>query len=110
MTRTARITGSQIKARRERLGLSQKALAELFATDQNTIARWETERRVPGLTGMIALAFSMLEHLDRLAKGISRWPEADYPAPSPPVQVSVDPETLEVSITVCYAPRVPVPA
>lgn len=41
------IEGIEWRARREQLGLSQAALADLFGVGQNAVAQWETGARAP---------------------------------------------------------------
>ncbi len=41
----ARFDGRRVKAIREKLGLSQRALAEMIGVDQSTLSHWENNRR-----------------------------------------------------------------
>jgi transcriptional regulator with XRE-family HTH domain len=55
------MTGAELKARRERLGLSQTALANLLGTTQNTISRWELGTLQIEKSQMLELALEALE-------------------------------------------------
>lgn len=53
---TLAIWGSNIRAQRERLGLSREALARRIGVSPPTIWRWETGKSAPTITHMYALA------------------------------------------------------
>lgn len=48
--------GTRIKRERERLGLTQDALAKALKTDRKTVNRWETGRRGPEAANLEVLA------------------------------------------------------
>jgi DNA-binding transcriptional regulator YiaG len=56
-----------LKKRRERLDLTQAALAEVLGVTGNTVARWETGQR-----GIPKMAVRLLDCLAREPKGKSR--------------------------------------
>jgi transcriptional regulator with XRE-family HTH domain len=55
------MTGDELRTRREKLGLSQSALAQLLGTTQNTISRWELETLPIEKPQMLDLALEALE-------------------------------------------------
>lgn len=55
------MTGDELRERRERLGLSQVALAKLLGTTQNTISRWELGTLPIEKSQMLELALEALE-------------------------------------------------
>jgi predicted transcriptional regulator len=57
------ITAEEILERRKKLGLTQKAFAEIIGTYQPIIARWESGKTVPTkiMAGFIRSAFEALE-------------------------------------------------
>lgn len=56
------MTGSQLRERRERLGLTQSALASKLGTNQITISRWESEKLRIERPQMLDLALKALEN------------------------------------------------
>lgn len=55
------MTGAELKQRRERLGLSQVALAKLWGVRQATISDWETEKKRMEHPEIIEMALETLE-------------------------------------------------
>jgi transcriptional regulator with XRE-family HTH domain len=55
------MTGAELRARREGLGLSQSALAARLGTTQNTVSRWELETLPIEKPEMLDLALRALE-------------------------------------------------
>ncbi len=53
------MSGSDLKARREALGLDQCALADKLGVHKRTISKWE--RGVHAIPEMVTLAFQVLE-------------------------------------------------
>ncbi len=52
--------GKQIRARREKLGMTQAQLADSLGIASNTVARWEREERHPP-GRFLELAFILIE-------------------------------------------------
>ena len=61
--------GSQIKARREAMGLSQEELAQKVYVSRNTISNWENSRTYPDLQSLLLLGVLFDTSLDTLVKG-----------------------------------------
>jgi len=59
------MTGEDLKNWRKRWGITQIELARLLGTYQETISRWEREKR--GIPSHLSLALEALEH--RMMKG-----------------------------------------
>ncbi len=55
------MSGDELRVRRERLGLSQSALAAKLGTTQNTISRWEIGTLNIEKAEMLELALEALE-------------------------------------------------
>jgi len=55
--------GTELRSRREGLGLDQKDLARLLSVSTNTISRWELGHMAIRGEGAIALALERLESL-----------------------------------------------
>lgn len=55
------MTGADLRERRERLGLSQSALASKLGTTQNTVSRWELGTLPMERPQMLDLALRALE-------------------------------------------------
>ncbi|MFN7948385.1 MAG: helix-turn-helix domain-containing protein [Blastocatellia bacterium] len=55
------MTGEEIRRRREKLGLTQAQLGELFGVTWNTISRLENGHTTVEHEGMMRLAFEALE-------------------------------------------------
>lgn len=53
------LTGTELRARRTKLGLTQSELAEKLEVSANTVARWERDE--VGIPGMTDLALKELE-------------------------------------------------
>lgn len=53
--------GAQIRAYRQKLGLSQTQLGQAFGIAGNTIARWERGELIPQWPKLLALGFRALE-------------------------------------------------
>ncbi len=66
------MTGAQLRERREKLGLSQSALASKLGTTQNTISRWELETLPIERPQMLDLALRTLENETTHARGNKR--------------------------------------
>ena len=62
------MTGEEIKARREKLELTQEQLAEAFGVTAITVSRWERGAMQITAPGMASLAFLSLEMLGDLEK------------------------------------------
>ena len=54
------MTGQDLKNWRKKLGVAQTELARLLGTYQETISRWEREKR--GIPSHLSLALEALEH------------------------------------------------
>jgi transcriptional regulator with XRE-family HTH domain len=55
------MNGDQIRAYRQKLGLSQTQLGQAFGMAANTIARWERGELIPQWPRLLALGFRALE-------------------------------------------------
>lgn len=55
------MTGDELRERREKLGLSQSALAQQLGTTQNTISRWELGTLQIEKSQMLELALEALK-------------------------------------------------
>ncbi|MBM4287110.1 MAG: helix-turn-helix transcriptional regulator [Deltaproteobacteria bacterium] len=64
------MTGQELKNWRKRWGITQMELARLLGTYQETISRWEREKR--GIPSHLPLALEALEH--RLMKEAGNGP------------------------------------
>jgi len=60
------VTGAQIKAARESLGLTQEQLAALFRTTKTTIYRWEVRGAKPASVGCPGAIWMALEYLKQV--------------------------------------------
>ncbi len=60
-SKSGKVTGAELKARREKLELSQTALASKLGTTQNTISRWELQTFEIEKSRMLDLALKTLE-------------------------------------------------
>jgi transcriptional regulator with XRE-family HTH domain len=54
------MTPDEVKARRERLGMTQAQLARAFGVPRVTVNRWERGKQGVGLPTIVALAFDHL--------------------------------------------------
>lgn len=61
---TGRLTAAESKGRRERLGLTQRELAEVFGVDRMTVSRWE--RGVLNVPPYVDLALAELQRRAKL--------------------------------------------
>ena len=61
--------GSQIKERRQRLGLSQEELAQKLYVSRVTVSHWETAKSLPDVQSMLLLANLLGTTIDELVKG-----------------------------------------
>lgn len=61
--------GNQIRERRQRLGLSQDALAQKLYVSRVTISHWETGKTLPDVQSMLLLANLFDTTIDELVKG-----------------------------------------
>jgi transcriptional regulator with XRE-family HTH domain len=55
------VTGAELRERRERLGLTQSALASKLGTNQITISRWESDKLRIERPEMLDLALKAIE-------------------------------------------------
>jgi transcriptional regulator with XRE-family HTH domain len=55
------MTGDALREKREKLGLTQSALAQKLGTSQITISRWESDKLRIERPEMLALALEALE-------------------------------------------------
>lgn len=62
------MNGAQIRAYRQKLGLSQTQLGQAFGMAANTIARWERGELIPQWPRLLALGFRALEQDIRRSK------------------------------------------
>ncbi len=62
------MNGEQIRAYRQKLGLSQTQLGQAFGMAGNTIARWERGELIPQWPKLLALGFRSLEQDLRRSK------------------------------------------
>ena len=63
------VTGSTIKALREKKKLTQKQLAELLAVSDKTISKWETQKGLPDITLINPLAETLGVSIGELLSG-----------------------------------------
>ena len=63
------ITGTAIKALRERCGLTQAQLADQLCVSDKTVSKWETGRGLPDITLLEPLAAALLVSLPELLSG-----------------------------------------
>lgn len=63
------VTGSTIKALREKKKLTQKQLAELLAVSDKTISKWETQKGLPDITLIKPLAETLGVSIGELLSG-----------------------------------------
>lgn len=63
--------GRRVADCRERLGLTQKTLAERAGLSVTFLSEIENDRRVPGAEALLALANALGSSLDYLVKGVS---------------------------------------
>lgn len=61
--------GTQLKAHRARLGLSQEALADRVYVTRQTISNWETGKSYPDIHSLLLLSNVFQVSLDQLIKG-----------------------------------------
>ncbi|WP_179393775.1 helix-turn-helix transcriptional regulator [Lacticaseibacillus absianus] len=61
--------GNQIQANRQRLGLTQDALAEKLYVSRQTISNWENDRHYPDIENLLLLSTLFGVSLDELVKG-----------------------------------------
>lgn len=61
--------GTQLKANRARLGLSQETLAERVYVSRQTISNWETGKSYPDIHSLLLLSAVFQVSLDQLMKG-----------------------------------------
>jgi transcriptional regulator with XRE-family HTH domain len=57
----SKMDGAQIRAYRQKLGLSQTQLGQAFGMAANTIARWERGELIPQWPKLLSLGFRALE-------------------------------------------------
>lgn len=60
-TTTPQISGKEILAAREELGLTQQQLADLFGVAMMTVSRWETDQSPAQAPGAIRMALEYLK-------------------------------------------------
>src|SRR5690349_24568067 len=80
MPRGNQISASQLRARREELGLTQAGLGVALGVSANTVARWERGEVAIGNAALVGIA---LQQLRRSARGRIR------PDPAPPARTAV---------------------
>lgn len=61
--------GKQIHARRQRLGLTQDALAAKLYVSRQTVSNWENDRNYPDIENLLLLSVLFDVSLDDLVKG-----------------------------------------
>jgi transcriptional regulator with XRE-family HTH domain len=76
--------GRRVADCRERLGWTQKTLAESAHLSVTFISEIENDRRVPGTEALLALANALGSSLDYLVKGASEAPPPRRPLVIPP--------------------------